>query len=169
MKKYTSYCSLSVLVCSSIFFLSTALQAQDVSRDEFNALAQRVQKLEASLRVVKNTQVESLAAEVVASMPMNQDDRDSLIENVVKTIQSKEEDVNYPWMNAEKWGGLTKGMSPEAVVAVLGIPTLDEPSMHKRVDVVYTYKGRRVATGEKVEGVVRFYKSKLIEVEIPNL
>ena len=41
--------------------------------------------------------------------------------------------------------------------------------MHKRVDFVYTYKGRRVATAKKVTGIVRFYKDKVIEIEVPEL
>jgi hypothetical protein len=52
---------------------------------------------------------------------------------------------------------------------VLDQPTLNEPSMHKRVDLVYTYQGRRVATAKKVAGIVRFYKGKVIEIEAPDV
>ena len=156
-------------MCASVFISSTGLQAEQVSKEEFDALAKRVEQLEASLRVLKNTQVEGLAAEAVASMPMNAAEKDSVIESVVKTIQSREEGANYPWMDSAKWASLRKGMSPEAVVGVLGRPTLNEPSMHKRVDVVYTYQGRRVATGKKVEGIIRFYKDRVIEIELPQL
>ena len=41
--------------------------------------------------------------------------------------------------------------------------------MHKRVDFVYTYQERRVATAKKVEGIIRFYKGKVVEVEAPVL
>jgi len=100
---------------------------------------------------------------------MTTKDKSSLIESVVQTIQAREESANFPWMDAEKWPKLQRGMTPEEVVAVLDQPTLNEPSMHKRVDFVYTYQGRRVATAKKVTGIVRFYKGKVIEIEAPDL
>jgi hypothetical protein len=169
MKKYTTYASLLALVCASFFVSPIGLDAQQISREEFDALAKRLEQVEASVRMVKNTQIEGLAAEAVSAMPMDMADKESLIEFVVNTIQAKEEIANYPWMDTEKWSKITKGMSPEEVVAVLDEPTLNEPSMHKRVDIVYTYEGRRVATAKKVTGIVRFYKGKAIEIEVPEL
>jgi outer membrane protein assembly factor BamE (lipoprotein component of BamABCDE complex) len=169
MKKHTTYFSLFALVCASFFVSSISLDAQQISREDFDALAKRVEQVEASVRMVKNTQIEGLAAEAVSAMPMDMADKESLIVSVVNTIQAKEESANFPWMDAAKWASLKKGMSPEDVVALLGKPTLNEPSMHKRVDFVYTYQGRRVATAKKVEGIIRFYKGKAIEVEAPVL
>ena len=169
MKKYTTYCSLIAITCGSFLVSSAGLRAQEVSKKEFDALAQRVEQLETALRVVENTQVEGLAAEALSAMPVDQADKASLIENVVKTIQVREESANYPWMDAAKWSMIRKGMSPEEVVAILGKSTLNEPSMHKRVDFVYTYVGRRVASAQKVEGIIRFYKGKVIEIEAPEL
>lgn len=133
------------------------------------ALAQRVEQLEASLRVVRNKQVEEIATEAFAAMPANTQDRQLLIDSVVTTIQSREEAASYPWMDVDKWSAIKKGMTPEEVVVVLDKPTLNEPSMHKRVDTVYTYQGRRVATAKKVTGIIRFYKGKVIEIEKPQL
>jgi len=169
MKKHTTYSTLLALVCASFFVSPAGLDAQQISRDEFDSLAKRVEQLEASVRMVKNTQIEGLAAEAVSAMPMDMADKESLIESVVNTIQAKEEGANFPWMDTAKWASLKKGMSPEDVVATVGIPTLNEPSMHKRVDFVYTYQGRRVATAKKVEGIIRFYKGKVVEVEAPVL
>jgi len=143
--------------------------ATEVTKEEFLALQKRVEELESAVRVVKNTQVEAIATETFAAMPMTQDDRNSLIENVVEKIQAQEESANFPWMEASKWVNVRKGMTPEEVVTLLEQPTLNEPSLHKRVDFVYTYQGRRVATAKKVTGIIRFYKGKVIEVEAPNL
>ena len=143
--------------------------AAEVTKEEFLALQKRVEELESAVRVVKNTQVEAIATETFAAMPMTQDDRNSLIENVVEKIQAQEESANFPWMEASKWVNVRKGMTPEEVVTLLEQPTLNEPSLHKRVDFVYTYQGRRVATAKKVTGIIRFYKGKVIEVEAPNL
>jgi outer membrane protein assembly factor BamE (lipoprotein component of BamABCDE complex) len=143
--------------------------ATEVTKEEFLALQKRVEELESAVRVVKNTQVEAIATETFAAMPMTQDDRNSLIENVVEKIQAQEESANFPWMEASKWVNVRKGMTPEEVVTLLEQPTLNEPSLHKRVDFVYTYQGRRVATAKKVTGIIRFYKGKVIEVEAPDL
>ena len=143
--------------------------AAEVTKEEFLALQKRVEELESAVRVVKNTQVEAIATETFAAMPMTQDDRNSLIENVVEKIQAQEESANFPWMEASKWVNVRKGMTPEEVVTLLEQPTLNEPSLHKRVDFVYTYQGRRVATAKKVTGIIRFYKGKVIEVEVPDL
>jgi len=153
-----------------VLFSSPAMSvATEVTKEEFLALQKRVEELESAVRVVKNTQVEAIATETFAAMPMTQDDRNSLIENVVEKIQAQEESANFPWMEASKWVNVRKGMTPEEVVTLLEQPTLNEPSLHKRVDFVYTYQGRRVATAKKVTGIIRFYKGKVIEVEAPDL
>ena len=164
--KHLLQCVLSGLVLFSSPSMSVATE---VTKEEFLALQKRVEELESAVRVVKNTQVEAIATETFAAMPMTQDDRNSLIENVVEKIQAREESANFPWMEASKWVSLRKGMTPEEVVTLLEQPTLNEPSLHKRVDFVYTYQGRRVATAKKVTGIIRFYKGKVIAVEAPDL
>jgi len=164
--KHLLQCVLSGLV---LFSSPSMTVATEVTKEEFLALQKRVEELESAVRVVKNTQVEAIATETFAAMPMTQDDRNSLIENVVEKIQAQEESANFPWMEASKWVNVRKGMTPEEVVTLLEQPTLNEPSLHKRVDFVYTYQGRRVATAKKVTGIIRFYKGKVIEVEAPNL
>ena len=63
----------------------------------------------------------------------------SLIENVVAAVKQREQEVNFPWMDSAKWAPLRMGMSPDEVIAQLGEPTLDEPSLNRRIDFVYTY------------------------------
>lgn len=141
----------------------------EVSPAAFQALLQRVELLEATVQVTRKTQIESIAAEAVSQLPVSPAERQSFIEQVVTSIQGKEEAVNYPWMDVVKWSKIRKGMSPGAVVKLLGLPTLDEPSLHKRKDRVYTWEGRRVASAKRVEGIIRFYKGKVVEIEPPVL
>jgi hypothetical protein len=117
----------------------------------------------------RNAKVQSIAVDAVAAMPidMNKSDRASLIEDVVKVIQQREEDAFYPWMELERWSQVRKGMSADQVISVLGEPTLDEPSLHKRKDRVFTWQGRRVTSAQRAEGIVRFYKDEVIEIEPP--
>ena len=102
-------------------------------------------------------------------MPDSASSEASLIENVVAAVKQREQEVNFPWMDSAKWAPLRKGMTPEDVIAQLGEPTLDEPSLNRRIDFVYTYQGRRPATNKKIEGKVRFYKGEAIDIERPSL
>ena len=149
-----------------------ALQAQSqgaVTRAEYQALAAKVAQLEARLAGVQTQQLDSITQEVLASMPDSSSSEASLIENVVAAVKQREQEVNFPWMDSAKWAPLRKGMSPEDVIAQLGEPTLDEPSLNRRIDFVYTYQGRRPATNQRVEGKVRFYKGEAIDIERPAL
>ena len=151
-------------------FATLDAQAQDaetVTRTEYEALAAKVAQLEARLNGMQLQQVESLTHEVLAEMPESASASPSLIENVVAAVKQREEQVNFPWMNLSKWASLREGQTPEQVVAILGEPTLDEPSLNRRIDFVYTYEGRRPATNKKVIGKIRFYKGEAIEIVRP--
>jgi hypothetical protein len=170
MKTSIKFKILLAATCGTLFV--STLPAQTVSRAEYSALLKRVEALEANLQMTRNLQMESLAAEAVGKMPettVAKQDRGSLIDDVVQRIQSKEEAANYPWMESQKWTTIRKGMSQERVIAILGEPTLDEPSLHKRKDRVFTWQGRRVATNKRVEGIIRFYKGEVIEIEPPAM
>ena len=162
--------TLRIIITSGLLaIVSQAVQGQAVTREEFNALTQRLAVVEAALIEARAGQVESIAEEALATVQMSATQKSTLIENVVKTIQIREEEKFFPWMDSVKWDSLKKGMTPAAIIAVLGEPTLDEPSLHKRIDTVYTYQGRRVATGEKVTGIIRFYKGVVVSIEVPEL
>ena len=144
-----------------------AQDAQTVSRTEYEALAAKVAQLEARLNGMQLQQVDTVTQEVLATMPESTSATPSLIENVVAAVKQREEQVNFPWMNLSKWASLREGQTPEQVVAILGEPTLDEPSLNRRIDFVYTYEGRRPATNKKVIGKIRFYKGEAIEIVRP--
>ena len=151
-----------------------ALQAQSheaVTRAEYEALAAKVAQLEARLAGFDTQQLDSITQEVLASMPASASSEPSpnLIENVVAAVKQREQEVNFPWMDSAKWAPLRNGMSPEDVIAQLGEPTLDEPSLNRRIDFVYTYQGRRPATNKKIEGKVRFYKGEAVDIVRPFL
>ena len=162
-----------IILCLAVFGpCLSALQAQSedaVTRAEYEALAAKLAQLEARLAGVQTQQLDSITQEVLASMPDSSSSEASLIENVVAAVKQREQEVNFPWMDSAKWAPLRMGMSPEDVIAQLGEPTLDEPSLNRRIDFVYTYQGRRPATNQRVEGKVRFYKGVAIDIERPVL
>ena len=92
---------------------------------------------------------------------------EGLVDQVVDAMWIREERVYYPWMDSAKWDELKEGMSADEVMAILGEPTLEDPSLHRRIDTVYTYRGRRPANGEKVIGKVRFYHGEVVDIEKP--
>jgi BMFP domain-containing protein YqiC len=138
-----------------------------VSRAEYAALAARVAQLEARLNAVQNQPLDTITQEVLAAMPEQAKGEASLIETVVAAVKQREQEVKFPWMDMAKWAPIRKGLTPAEVVEFLGDPTLDEPSLHRRIDFVYTYQGRRPATNQRVEGKIRFYKGVVVEVELP--
>ena len=144
-----------------------AQEGQTVSRSEYEALLTKVAQLEARLNSLQLQQVDTVTQEVLAAMPDTASASPSLIQNVVAAVKQREQQVNFPWMDLSKWVPLREGLTPEQVVAVLGKPTLNEPSLHRRIDFVYTYEGRRPATNKKVVGKIRFYKDEAIEIIRP--
>ena len=164
-----------IILCLAAFGpCLSPLQAQSqeaVTRAEYEALAAKVAQLEARLAGVQTQQLDSITQEVLASMPASTSSQasPSLVEKVVAAVKQREQEVNFPWMDSAKWALLRMGMSPEEVIAQLGEPTLDEPSLNRRIDFVYTYQGRRPATNQRVEGKVRFYKGEAIDIERPVL
>ena len=164
-----------IILCLAAFGpCLSALQAQSqeaVTRAEYEALAAKVAQLEARIAGVQTQQLDSITQEVLASMPVSTSSQasPSLVEKVVAAVKQREQEVNFPWMDSAKWALLRMGMSPEEVIAQLGEPTLDEPSLNRRIDFVYTYQGRRPATNQRVEGKVRFYKGVAIDIEGPVL
>ena len=163
---------LFILLFTGLIPAITSLQAQTqdaeaVTRTEYEALVAKVAQLEARLNSLQLQQVDTDTQEVIVAMPDTASASPSLIQNVVAAVKQREQQVNFPWMNLSKWASLREGQTPEQVVAILGKPTLNEPSLHRRIDFVYTYEGRRPATNKKVVGKIRFYKGEAIEIVRP--
>ena len=153
-----------------LIFSTNCIFAEDdssVSRAEYEALAARVSAIEASLAANSSDQLDSLTSKVIAALPANSEKKTTLIENVVAAVKQHEQEVNFPWMNNSKWALIRDGQSVDQVVTILGKPTLNEPSLRKWVDSVYTYQGRRPATNQRIVGKVRFRKGVVVDIEPP--
>ena len=138
-----------------------------MDRTEFEALADRVSRLEAYFNIDSSEQLDTLTNEVITALPANKEEKKSLIKSVVAAVKQHEQDVNFPWMDNSKWALIRNGQSVDQVVAILGEPTFDEPSLRKWVDNVYSYRGRRPATNERIEGKVRFRKGVVVDFDRP--
>ena len=161
----------SWFISATVLFLSTNfIFAEDdlsVSRAEYEALVARVSALEANFSVNSSDQLDSITSKVIAALPVNSEEKTTLIESVVAAVKKHEQDVNFPWMDSSKWALIRNGQSVDQVVTILGEPTLNEPSLRKWVDSVYTYQGRRPATNQRIVGKVRFRKGVVVDFEPP--
>jgi hypothetical protein len=142
-----------------------------VTRAEYDALVERVANLEGVIASLKADVVDQAASAALESpqFALAPSEGTTFIDDVVDVIHSREEDAFYPWMDMAKWERLEVGMTEGEVNELLGQPTMRDPSMHKKVDSFYTYTGRRVATGKRVKGVVRFYRGKVKNFDAPAL
>ena len=163
----------SWFISAIVLFLSTNfIFAEDdlsVSRTEYEALVARVSALEANFAANSSDQLDSITSKVIAALPVNSEEKTTLIENVVSAVKKHEQDVNFPWMDNSKWALISNGQSVDEVVTILGKPTLNEPSLRRWVDSVYTYQGRRPATNKKIVGKVRFKKGVVVDFELPMI
>mgnify|MGYP001176509426 CR=1 FL=1 len=159
------FISAAVLLLSTNFIF--AEDDPSVSRAEYEALAARVSALEANSAVNASDQLDSITSKVIAALPVNSEEKTTLIESVVAAVKKHEQDVNFPWMDNSKWALIRNGQSVDQVVTILGKPTFNEPSLRKWVDSVYTYQGRRPATNQRIVGKVRFRKGVVVDFEPP--
>ena len=159
------FISVTVLILSTNFIF--AEDDSSVSRAEYEALAARVSALEANFAVNSSDQLDSLTSKVIAALPVKSEEKTTLIKSVVAAVKKHEQDVNFPWMDNSKWALISNGQSVDQVVTILGKPTLNEPSLRKWVDFVYTYQGRQPSTNKLFVGKVRFSKGVAVDLERP--
>ena len=159
------FISVTVLILSTNFIF--AEDDSSVSRAEYEALAARVSALEANSAVNSSNQIDSITSKVIAALPVKSEEKTTLIKSVVAAVKKHEQNVNFPWMDNSKWALIRTGQSVDQVVTILGKPTLNEPSLRKWVDFVYTYQGRQPSTNKLFVGKVRFSKGVVVDLERP--
>ena len=167
------------IVMTAVMLAGLSLAAEETSDEKLDLILAELQKLHASVEQLETRVSElegDLAGAVAEQVVMVSADSEAaytasggetLVDKVVSAIQVREQQVNFPWMEAGLWQGLEKGMSQDEVIALLGEPTLTDPSLKRWIDTVFTYRGRRPSTGQQVTAKVRFYKDQLVNFEAP--
>ncbi len=158
-----------IIVCLFAVFADAETATNEAILAELRKLNANLEHLEQRLDDIDQRvdAVESVSAATIASAQTAGPPNPSLIDRMVEAVQAREESIRYPWMDTEIWSKVKKGMSEEEVVDILGEPTLEDPSLYKRIDKVHTYRGRRPMTGELVFGKVKFYRNKVVSIETP--
>lgn len=140
--------------------LSEVLVELRALREEVAALTARVDELEATRQATH--QVGSVSSEIEPEEP-------NFLDRLTDQLARRQEaNGDAPWLMPASWDALKKGMSSEEVIALLGDPTYDEPSLNRRVDRVFTYRGKNFSTGKRVTGKVRFENDKVVNFELPE-
>lgn len=169
----------AALVFISLSQIAFGEDKSDLILEELKRLRESIERLEDRVESLENKKPEVMeiagpptptqgAVRSYQASSVASDDR-GLVGRVVDAITVRDEAVQYPWMNPALWSQLQEGMSPDEVKGILGEPTLEDPSLHPRRDLVYTYRGRRLATGERVIGKVKFWREKVVVIETPSL
>lgn len=163
----------SLLSLLAVCLLPALLLAESATNEailaELKKLNAGLERLEKRLDDIDQRvdSIESVGVSVVQSADTAGPPNPNMIDRMVEAVQLRQESIRYPWMDSSLWDKLQKGMSEDEVIGVLGEPILEDPSLHKRIDKVYTYRGRRPMTGELVLGKVKFYRNKVISIEAP--
>ena len=155
------------LIYSICFF---GLLATIYGESSIEALEHRIEILEKQMKDLqrfKMTGNQAFTSQKASEAIDNLSDED--IEKLADKVYQEEEINLYPWMDLTKWEQLQKGMSTSDALAILGKPTKEFPSLHKRVDLLFIYKGRQIPSNRFVEGILKFYKDELIVIERPDL
>ncbi len=123
-------------------------------RNDVSSLRERVQSLEEKL--------DGAMATTGSVM-----EESGILDRLTDAMHTRTVATHYPWMEASLWEKVEKGMSPEEVINILGEPSMTDPSLHKRIDTVFTYRGRHPGTGKKIIGKVKFRRNAVVVIERP--
>jgi len=151
-------------------FNAAAQDKSDLILEELKQLRASIERLETRIAALETQDSRLLALVDAETEETSQSatEGSGLIGRVVDAITIRDEGVRYPWLESALWDQLEEGMSAEAVKAILGEPTLEDPSLHPRRDLVYTYRGTRLSTGKRVSGKVKFWRDKVVVIERPD-
>lgn len=152
-------------ICLS--FLFSPMYGEEHSIEDLEKRIEILEKQMKEFQLYKITENQVFSSPEVSQIISNLSKED--IEKLANKVYQEEEGNLYPWMDLSKWEQLKKGMSTSDALAILGKPTKEFPSLHKRVDLLFIYKGRQIPSNRLVEGILKFYKDELIIIELPNL
>jgi hypothetical protein len=124
-------------------------------RNEVSSLRERVESLEEKLDGAMATNTGPAVEE------------SGILDRLTDAMHTRQVTTHYPWMEKSIWDKIQKGMSQEDVMGILGEPSMTDPSLHKRIDTVFTYRGRHPGTGEKIIGKVKFRRNAVVVIEKP--
>jgi len=162
------------------FLLSNLLYGQSTKTDP--ELLQRIEALEKRMATLEkaNSQTQQnlslvekkaddakSASESRISLPQNEKEKKSFMSKLRIELKSEDAKSRGPWTKKETWNQVKKNLTEFKIRKLLGNPTTTKISINPRIERVYIYKGDLNADGKQQQGVVNFFRERVVSFESP--
>jgi len=146
----------------------------DLILGKVGGLEERVSKLETENKEVKQEvkQAKKTAEEAKSStanlaIPENEEEKTSFFQSLKNQIYSQEAKDSGPWAKEESWQQIKKNLTRVQVRRLLGNPHRVKLNNNPRIDQVYLYEGDLDADGKEDQGVINFYRDRIVSFTSP--
>jgi len=144
----------------------------DLILEKVADLELRVVKLESTSVEVKQEvqEVAKSAAEAkqsIQAIPQQPEEKKSFLQNLGNQLKTQQTLESGPWTQKSTWNEIRKNLSTLQVRKILGNPTKIKKSINPRVDQLFIYSGDLDADGENDQGIVSFYRNRLVDYQSP--
>ena len=148
-------------------------QKLDLILEKLGGLETRVSSLEQSNQSVKSEiqqvekRIEKQKATEEIVLPAEPKEKSSFLSNLRKQLKSEEDKASGPWALKSSWSKIRKNLTRYQVRMILGNPHEVKTSLDPRIEQVYSYTGDLDADGKDEEGVVNFYRDRVVSFTSP--
>jgi vacuolar-type H+-ATPase subunit I/STV1 len=168
-----------------LFFVSTFLSAQnevsnsdlskklDLILGKLGGLEERVTKLETDnvevkkeIKEVAKSAKEAKTASQNLMIPQNEEEKESFFNKLRVKLKSQENNLRE-WTQKDAWDQIKKNLTSYKVRMILGNPNTIKSSLNPRIEQIYYYYGDIDADGQKEEGVVNFFRDRVVSHNSP--
>jgi ParB-like chromosome segregation protein Spo0J len=133
-----------------------------------NSLEKRVSNLEGENLVVKKEIKEvAKSANETLSLPEDQKEKSSFLENLRNQLRSDEAKSQGPWTRETTWKSMQRNLTAFQVRKILGNPNKIKKSTNPRIDQVYLYTGDLDADGQEEVGEVNLLRDRVQSFRSP--
>ena len=146
----------------------------DLILGKVGGLEERVGKLETENKAVKKevelaakSAQEAKSATVNLQIPKDEKEKASFFNKLKNEIYSQEAKDSGPWAKKESWLQIKKNLTRVQVRRILGNPHRVKINNNPRIDQVYLYEGDLDADGKEDQGVVNFYRDRIVSFTSP--
>ena len=140
----------------------------DIILGKVNSLEERVSILEGeNLEVKKEIKEVAKSANESISIPEDQKEKSSFLENLRNQLRSDEAKSQGPWTRETTWKSMHRNLTAFQVRKLLGNPNKIKKSTNPRIDQVYLYMGDLDADGQEEVGTVNLLRDRVQSFESP--
>ena len=133
-----------------------------------NSLEERVSSLEGeNLEVKKEIKEVAKSANESLSIPVDQKEKSSFLENLRNQLRSDEAKSQGPWTRETTWKSIHRNLTAFQVRKILGNPNKIKKSTNPRIDQVYLYIGDLDADGQEEVGEVNLLRDRVQSFKSP--